>query len=143
LPLPQEEAYSSIGKSHHDKDSVHVLETSIITWTPEIKQILQLDLEAALKSGMNPGQQAELDFWSQKAENLNSIDKQLSDLKVKQIMRVLKVTKSTYSPLFNRLCKEVAQARMEPNDNMVYLNVVSKYIQMLSTEAFADVASIF
>ncbi len=36
-------------------------------------------------------------------------------------MKVLEVTKSTYFPAFNRLCKEVAQARMEANDNIVYL----------------------
>ncbi len=34
---------------------------------------------------------------------------------------MLEVTKSTYFPAFNRLCKEVAQARMEANDNIVYL----------------------
>ena len=143
LPLPPEEVYSSMEKNQHDKDSVHVLETSVVTWTHEIKEVLQLDPEAALKSGSNPGPQAELDFWSQKAENLNSIDKQLNDSKVKQIIRVLEVTKSTYFPAFNRLCKEVTQARMEANDNVVYLNAVSKYLQMLSSEAFADVASVF
>ena len=29
------------------------------------------------------------------------------------MVKVLEVTKSTYFPAFNRLCKEVAQARME------------------------------
>ena len=142
LPLPPEEVYSSMEKNQHDKDSVHVLETSVVAWTHQIKDVLQLDPEAVLKGG-NPGPQAELEFWAKKAENLNSIDKQLSSEKVKQIIRMLEVTKSTYFPAFNRLCKEVTQARMEANDNMVYLNAISKYLQMLASEAFADVAAVF
>ena len=38
---------------------------------------------------------------------------------VRKVIKVLEVTKSTYFPAFNRLCKEVAQARMEANDNKV------------------------
>ena len=143
LPLPPEEVYSSMEKNQHDKDSVHVLETSIVAWTHQIKDVLQLDPETTLKGGGNPGPQAELDFWVKKAENLNSIDKQLNSEKVKQIIRLLEVTKSTYFPAFNRLCKEVTQARMEANDNVTYLNAISKYLQMLASEAFSDVASVF
>ena len=143
LPLPPDEVYSSMEKNQHDKDSVHVLETSIVSWTHQIKDVLQLDPENVLKGGNNPGPQAEIDFWAKKAENLNSIDKQLYSDKVKQIIRLLEVTKSTYFPAFNRLCKEVTQARMEANDNVVYLNAVSKFLQMLASESFADVATVF
>jgi hypothetical protein len=37
--------------------SVHVLETSVVAWTRQIKEVLQLDPETALKSGTHPGPQ--------------------------------------------------------------------------------------
>ena len=53
-----------------------------------------------------------MDFWNEKSDNLDLIHEQLNGDKVRQVMKVLEVTKSTYFPAFNRLCKEVAQARM-------------------------------
>ena len=78
----------------------------------QIKGILKQDPETALKSG-HPGPEVELEFWRNKAENLNSLHVQLSGEKIRKVVKVLEVTKSTYFPAFNRLCKEVAQARME------------------------------
>jgi dynein heavy chain len=54
-----------------------------------------------------------MDFWNEKSDNLDLIHEQLNGDKVRRVMKVLEVTKSTYFPAFNRLCKEVAQARME------------------------------
>ena len=61
----------------------------------------------------NPGPLAEIEFWSGKSKNLNLVHDQLNGEKVRRVMKVLEITKSTYFPAFNRLCKEVAQARME------------------------------
>ena len=56
---------------------------------------------------------------------------------------VCQVTKSTYFPAFNRLCKEVAQARMEANDNLVYLEPLVRYINSLAGESFSDLIPVF
>ena len=53
------------------------------------------------------------------------------------------VTKSTYFPAFNRLCKEVSQARMEANDNLVYLEPLVRYINSLAGESFSDLIPVF
>ena len=55
------------------------------------------------------------------------MDQQLSGEKIRKVVKVLEVTKSTYFPAFNRLCKEVSQARMEANDNIVYLEPLVNY----------------
>ncbi|KAJ1491167.1 dynein heavy chain, N-terminal region 1-domain-containing protein, partial [Baffinella frigidus] len=143
LPLPPDDVYSSMEKNQHDKDSVHVLETAVVAWTRQIKDVLRLDPETVLKGGGHPGPMAEVDFWQNKAKNLNSIHEQLSSDKVRKVIKVLEVTKSTYFPAFNRLCKEVAQARMEANDNKVYLGAVEAYITRLSNESFADIEEVF
>jgi len=42
LPLPPDDVYTNMEKNQHDKDSVHVLETAVIAWTRQIREILQL-----------------------------------------------------------------------------------------------------
>jgi len=59
--------------SSSDKDKAHVFEGSIITWTKQIKNILRLEPEMALKMGKDPGPLTELDFWENKMNNLNFI----------------------------------------------------------------------
>ncbi len=69
--------------------------------------------ETVLNGDSNPGPTAEIEFWADKSNNLNLVHDQLNGEKVRRVMKVLEVTKSTYFPAFNRLCKEVAQSRME------------------------------
>jgi hypothetical protein len=68
----------------------------------------------------NPGPLAEIEFWSGKSKNLNLVHDQLNGEKVRRVMKVLEITKSTYFPAFNRLCKEVAQARMEVYSDLAH-----------------------
>ena len=42
------------------------------------------------------------------------------------------LSKSTYHPGFDRLCKEVAAARVEANDNVKYLATLQKYFDKLN-----------
>lgn len=72
LPLPSHKLSQS--DQTNDKDKAHVFEGSIITWTKQIKNVLKLEPEQALKQANNdPGPMTEIEFWKNKAENLNSI----------------------------------------------------------------------
>ena len=42
---------------------MHVLETAVVTWTRQIKNVLKQDPEQVLKSGSHPGPLEELAFW--------------------------------------------------------------------------------
>jgi dynein heavy chain len=86
-----------------DKDKAHVFESSIITWTKQIKNVLKLEPEQALKQGNNPGPLTEIQFWENKAANLNSIKTQLESVEVKNILRFLEGNKSTYTNPFSKL----------------------------------------
>lgn len=142
LPLPPSEP-STIEKAARDKDRVHVLESAVVMWTRQIKNVLKMDPEALLKQGQNSGPQVEIEFWTSKAQNLNSIHEQLSSERVRKVIKVLEVTKSTYFPAFNRLCKEVAQARMEANDDIVYLRPLERFFASLGQEAFPELIPLF
>jgi len=62
-----------------------VLESAVVTWTRQIKNVLKTDPEAALKDGQHPGPLVEVDFWTAKAQNLNSIYEQLSGPKIRKV----------------------------------------------------------
>ena len=55
-----------------------------------------------MKYGNDPGPLIELEFWQNKADNLNSIHEQLQSVEVKNILRFLEGNKSTYTTISAR-----------------------------------------
>lgn len=61
-----------------------------------------------------------------------------------QVVKVLELTKSTYWPAFNRLCKEVAAACTEANDNKKYLSTLEPLLVALtSSHELAQLTELF
>ena len=108
-----------------------MLETAVVTWTLQIKDVLKRDPEHVFQNGANPGPMVGLDFWSQKASDLQSIQKQLSSDKITKVMKVLEMTKSPYFSAFKLLCKDVDAAFAEATDNVNYLKPLRPYFQNL------------
>jgi dynein heavy chain len=113
------------------KDRVHVLEGAVITWTKQIRHVLKQDPEMLLKEGKNPEPMAELNFWKNKAANLNSIHSQLGMDVLKKVLKFLETNKSTYTTPFSRVQKEVEDAREEANDNVRFLSSLTSKITSL------------
>ena len=120
------------GSTKSDADQIHALESAVVTWTRQIKGVLKTDPETALKEGNHPGPLAELEFWTDKALNLNAIHEQLRGARVLKVVKVLELTKSSYFPAFKRLCEDVGKARVEANDNVRFLKPLDPYFQKLS-----------
>lgn len=136
LPLPSNKLTSS--DTTPDKDKAHIFESSIITWTKQIKNVLKMEPEQALKQGNDPGPQTELEFWEKKAENLNSIYAQLQSVEVKNIIRFLEGNKSTYTNPFAKLQKDVQSARLEANDNNKFLGTLKDLFATLKETDFVS-----
>jgi dynein heavy chain len=49
-----------------------------------------------------PGPLEELNFWAERAANLNSIHDQLIGDKIQKVVKVLELARSTYYPAFQR-----------------------------------------
>jgi len=145
LPQPQKDALptgsSANSSAAHgnsgmgSKDRLHVLEGAVITWTKQIRHVLKQDPEMLLKKGRNPEPNAELQFWKNKAANLNSIHGQLGKEDLKKVLKFLEVQKSTYVEPFSKLRKEVEEARDEANDNEEFLKTLSKGINALTSDS--------
>lgn len=99
LPLPH--------GAKNDAALLHTLETAVIDWTHQIKEVIKSSSAAPLEQGLNPGPMVEIDFWAAKAANLKSIHAQLTDVKIQKISEVLQKSKSTYYPAFQMIFDEV------------------------------------
>jgi len=141
LPLPPSDDDKG---STMEKERVHSLESAVVTWTRQIKNVLKTDPENLLKANEHPGPSAQMKFWEAKAINLNSIHEQLTGSKIKKIIKVLELAKSTYCPTFARLCAEVAAARLEANENVQYLRTLEGiFAQLKDTDDFLALRDLF
>jgi dynein heavy chain len=131
LPMPP---IDLSGGPSTGKNRISLLEGAIITWTKQIRSVLKQDPESQLKQGMHPTPDVEIEFWKNKAANLNSIFEQLQGPRIRRVLRALDQSKSTYCTTFARLCKEVFTARMEANDNTKYLRTLEVWFQNLNGE---------
>jgi len=114
------------------KELIHTFESSIVTWTQQIKNVLRMDPEEKFKEGMNPGPLTEIEFWENKATNLNSIFMQLQSSRIRKVLTFLDVSKSSYNQSFAKLCKEAFEARIEANENAKYLRTLRPWVIKLS-----------
>ncbi|KAF4665135.1 hypothetical protein FOL47_004778 [Perkinsus chesapeaki] len=128
------------------KDRVHALESSLITWTKQVKHVLKQEPEAALKDpNRNPEPMVEVEFWTLKANNLNSVHDQLQAADLRKVLSVLEDNKSTYVEPFKKLQNEVEEARDEANDNVKFLSSLTKHFQKLASDSmdFVELDKLF
>ncbi|CAG9462750.1 unnamed protein product [Pedinophyceae sp. YPF-701] len=134
LPLPPVDGEEAEALTS-DKDLIHVLESEVVMWTRQIKNVLKLDPEsvfASMPAGEHPGPLNEIDFWESRAADLNSIHEQVTGAKVAKVVRVLELAKSTYYTAFSRLLREVDVAREEANHVLRYLKPIKKYFEKVA-----------
>jgi dynein heavy chain len=133
LPLPSKKVIESEGP---EKDKAHVFEVCLSMWTKQIKNVLRLESEQALKGDSHPGPHVELEFWENRAANLNLIHDQLQSVEIKGILRFLERSKSTYTNPFSKLQKEIEQARVEANDNTAFLSTLKNFLELFRDNQF-------
>ena len=107
-----------------NKDLVHTLEGGVVTWTSQIKAVLDRSHEDAIKQGLNPTPDQEVKFWESQSANLNAIFTQLKSKRMRHVMIFLDQAKSSYCGPFAGLCKEVFAARLEANNNVKFLRTL-------------------
>jgi dynein heavy chain len=138
LPLPDESNFQSDTSFSMDSidshSQIHALESAIITWTKQIKNVLKQDPENMFVQQVDPGPMAEVEFWKNKAANLNGIFDQLQSEKVRRVLTILDKSKSTYNTPFAKLCKEVFHARAEANNIVRYLRPLVGWLEGLENE---------
>ncbi|KAJ3191413.1 hypothetical protein HK101_007802 [Irineochytrium annulatum] len=140
LPLP----HGAKLNTEADKSILHTLESAVIDWTHQIKEVIKSSSAAPLDEGLDPGPMVEIDFWAAKAANLKSIHQQLTDEKIQKMCKVLEASKSTYFPAFKMIFNEVVFALNEASDISTYLKSLRPCVERLTGASdFLELAQIF
>ena len=138
LPLPLDpptETEEDQAETDQAKDRIHTLETALVTWTNQIKDVLKDDPESLFKTIQHPGPLDEVSFWKRKLKDLVSIRKQLQSNQIQTILITLRNTNSTYIPAFEKLMKDVDDAIYEAEQTDKYLVPLVQYFEKLQWES--------
>ncbi|XP_038597832.1 LOW QUALITY PROTEIN: dynein heavy chain 17, axonemal [Tachyglossus aculeatus] len=109
---------------------LHAIETIIIDWSHQIRDVLSKDSAQPLLDGLNPLPRAEFEFWAARRMNLQCINEQLSRPKVSKIAEILEKAKSCYWPALQIVYRDVREGLKEAEDIVLYL----KPLQILLEE---------
>uniref|UniRef100_A0A8D0H5U7 Dynein axonemal heavy chain 17 n=1 Tax=Sphenodon punctatus TaxID=8508 RepID=A0A8D0H5U7_SPHPU len=104
-----------------DSSLLHSIETIIIDWSHQIRDVLSKDSAQPLLDGLNPLPRVEFEFWHDRQVNLQNINEQLHMPQVTKIAEVLEKAKSCYWPALKNVFKQVTAGLKEANDINMYL----------------------
>ena len=90
---------------------MHAIETVIIEWTHQIRDVLKKDSAQPLLDGLNPTPFVELEFWKAKGANLDCIYEQLRTPKVRKMAELLERADSSYFPSFKEIFRNVVEGK--------------------------------
>lgn len=150
LPLPPDAILSCIGggtrsargtgmqrkasqkQLQGSRDRMHVLETSVVTWTRLIKAVLKTDTADVVDKLEQPGPLAEVAAQATHADNLASVLEQLQGSSIRNILAELGLLGSTYATAFAAVEKEVAAAAERAESNKRFANTLRPFFARLS-----------
>ncbi|KAM6163721.1 dynein axonemal heavy chain 2 [Rhynchocyon petersi] len=122
-----------------DKELVLRLETSMIHWTRQIKEMLSA--QETVETGENLGVLEEIEFWWNRCMDLSGISKQLVKQGVKHIENILHLAKSSYLPPFLKLAQQIQDGSHQAQSNLTFLSILKEPYQELAFMQPKDIPS--
>lgn len=114
--------YNSVSDAALDKDRLQIMESIVIHWTRQIKDVVNNHENSA--SAETSGPLDEIEFWKGRSQDLVGIQKQLEIPAVFRIIDVLEYAKSNYIAPFKLKTQEIVTRAAEANDNLKFLETI-------------------
>lgn len=114
--------YNSVSEASQDKERLQIMESIVIHWTRQIKDVVNNHDSSG--SAETTGPLDEIEFWKVRAQDLLGIQKQLEGEKVTRIIDVLQYAKSNYIGPFQVWTQQIVTRAAESNDNLKFLESV-------------------
>ncbi len=143
LPVGAENLEQTEQATVVDKTVVHAIETAVIEWAHQVRDVLKKDSAQPLIEGLNPGALVELDFWAAKKANLTCISDQLNTPRMLYMRQILEDHNSSYAPALKKLYQDVADALKESTDICKYLEPLRKYLEDVEEGDFVNFHILF
>ncbi|XP_018424228.1 PREDICTED: dynein beta chain, flagellar outer arm-like [Nanorana parkeri] len=134
LPIPSLELLKNTSLFNKHGAAIHILETSVIGWIKQIKDVLKHEPLAEIKAkGVMAGIYQEKEMWEMHIHNLESISLQLNSAEAREIVYHLEQAKSTYGKSISSVTNDVQKARHQTEENLMFLKtMVECYDQLKS-----------
>ena len=129
LYIPIED-FESAKEAAQDKDLSQRLESIVIHWTRQIKEVV--NNQNMIQRAETSGPSDEIDFWANRTVDLSGISDQLVRPGVQRIIEVLQVAKSSYLAPFQTLSKSIQQGSAEAKDNLKFLKTLEEPCKALA-----------
>ncbi|XP_069067570.1 dynein axonemal heavy chain 11 [Pleurodeles waltl] len=123
-------------QDHFDRTVLHNLESVVIEWSYQIREVLKLESSLLLLRGLNVGPETELGFWKGRQDNLLCISEQFQSPDVQTMGNILHAKESSYYTTFKTLSKEVEHALVEARDVELHLRPLRQHIEFLRETEF-------
>ena len=114
-----------------DKDLVQQLESTVIHWTQQVKEIVTANSDQMLGFGL-AGPLAEIQFWRNHSRDINGLESQLQNPALREITAVLESARSSFLLGFNELTEEIARHKVEAEDNLKFLSLLIEPCELLA-----------
>nr|XP_051697525.1 dynein axonemal heavy chain 17 [Oryctolagus cuniculus] len=121
-----------------DNSLLHAIETIIIDWSHQIRDVLSKDSAQALLDGLHPLPRVEFEFWEARLMNLKCIHEQLNRPKVNRIVEVLEKAKSCYWPALQNVYTNVREGLKEAEDIVLYLKPLQILLEEMEQADFTS-----
>ena len=114
--------FTNVAEAALDKDLVQIIESVVIHWTRQIKDVVNnQDMGGSAEVS---GPLEEIDFWKGRTQDLVGIQEQVQSGKVGRILEVLRHAKSNYIGPFEHLTQQILTRAAEANDNLKFLESI-------------------
>ncbi|NXC68138.1 DYH17 protein, partial [Anhinga anhinga] len=104
-----------------DISVLHSIETIVIEWSHQIRDILSKDSAQPLLEGLHPLPRTEFEFWHTRMVNLQSINNQLLSPRVTALAEMLEKANSCYWPALQSMFRDVNTCLEEAKDISLHL----------------------
>lgn len=117
-----EEHITDVETAIQDKDLIQRLESTVIYWTRQIKEVVSNQDTQTTQENTSPLD--EIDHWRNRKINLEALTKRLQDKQLKKIIEVLTRAHSSYLGGFKELEEKIKLGYDEANDNLQWLDIL-------------------
>ncbi|CAL1538804.1 unnamed protein product [Lymnaea stagnalis] len=122
LYIPTEGMKIPLEEAAKNKELVQRLETSMIHWARQIKEVLST--QDAFEMAENSGPLEEIEFWKNRCADLSGITTQLDKDGVKKITQILELAKSSYVAPFLKMSGQIIEGSRQAESNLKFLSVL-------------------
>ncbi|XP_028269691.1 dynein heavy chain 2, axonemal-like [Parambassis ranga] len=137
--IPSEALQCSPEEACKDKSLVQRIETVMIHWMDQIKELLN---EQEIVTMMdNCGPLPEIDFWERRYAKLLDITQQLEKSEVRHIQNILQLASSLYVHRFCEVANKIQECCLQAKSNLTFLSILKEPCKELAQLKPSQVAS--